>query len=260
MMITKFHYRIVLFLFFIMTSFLSVQAQPQRPLNKPVIVIVHGAWGGGWAWRDVAQLFKLQGFEVFRPTLTGLGEKVHLASPETDLETHITDIVNLLRYEDLRDVILVGHSYGGMVITGVADREGARLKQIIYLDALLPDPGQNVVGKGGLDSSWILPMTHEGFVNPVWVPADATPPKDEPQPLATFTQPIKLEHGSDSGVPSSYLLTVDPGKSPEQDDFYHFYQKAVARQWPHETLTAGHNPQWENPEALVAKLKTLFVD
>jgi len=108
-------------------------------------VLVHGGGHGGWCYRKVARLLREAGHEVFTPTLTGLGERKHLLSTETNLSTHIADIVNTLVYEDLRDVILVGHSYGGMVITGVADRAQDRIRELVYLDAAHPSDGQSLV-------------------------------------------------------------------------------------------------------------------
>ena len=107
-------------------------------------VIVHGAFGGGWEWREVAALLRARGHDVFTPSLTGFGERVHLATPETGLETHIQDILNLLRYEDLHQVVLACQSYGGMVVTGVADRMPERLAHLVYLNALVPEDGQSV--------------------------------------------------------------------------------------------------------------------
>ena len=107
-------------------------------------VLVHGGWDGGWAWTSVARELRAAGHDVFTPTLTGSGERVHLASPEIDLETHILDIVNVLRYEDLHDVVLVGSSGGGMVITGVAERVPDRIGHLIYLDAFVPQDGQSI--------------------------------------------------------------------------------------------------------------------
>src|SRR5215210_4421571 len=101
-------------------------------------VIVHGAWSGAHAWRRVRPLLRAAGHEVFTPALTGLGERAHLASPRVDLDTHIQDVVGVLEYEDLGEVMLVGHSYGGVVITGVAERAAPRLAQLIYLDAEVP--------------------------------------------------------------------------------------------------------------------------
>jgi pimeloyl-ACP methyl ester carboxylesterase len=107
-------------------------------------VLVHGMWAGGWYWQKVRPLLRAAGHEVFSPTLTGLGERVHLARPEVDLDTHIDDVVNVMRYEDLRDVVLVGHSYAGMVIGGVADRAPERLARLVYLDAFVPEDGDCV--------------------------------------------------------------------------------------------------------------------
>ena len=102
-------------------------------------VLVHGAWHGGWCWRRVERLLRAQGHEVLTPTLTGLGERAHLMSRQIDLETHIEDVLGVLRIENLRDVVLCGHSYGGMVITGVADREPECITALVYLDAFVPE-------------------------------------------------------------------------------------------------------------------------
>jgi pimeloyl-ACP methyl ester carboxylesterase len=126
----------------------SIIALPSEPVtnstHKFTYVIVHGAWGGGWAFRQVDSLLTADGHKVFRPTLTGQGEKVHLASTNINLSTHIQDIVNVILFEDLHDIVLVGHSYGGMVITGVADRVPDRIQRLIYVDALLPLDGESV--------------------------------------------------------------------------------------------------------------------
>ena len=109
-------------------------------------VLVHGAWHGGWCWQRVTPLLRAAGHEVLTPTLTGLGERSHLANSAIDLNTHIQDVVNVLEYEDLRKVILVGHSYGGMVITGVSERVPERLTHLVYLDAFVPRDGQSLLG------------------------------------------------------------------------------------------------------------------
>ncbi|MFT4045755.1 MAG: alpha/beta hydrolase [Solimonas sp.] len=108
-------------------------------------VLVHGGGHGGWCYRKVAILLRGAGHDVYTPTLTGLGERKHLLTTDTNLTTHINDIVNTLIYEDLRDVILVGHSYGGMVITGVADRAADRIRELVYLDAAHPADGESLV-------------------------------------------------------------------------------------------------------------------
>jgi pimeloyl-ACP methyl ester carboxylesterase len=106
-------------------------------------VLVHGGWDGGWSWAGVARLLQANGHVVFRPTLTGSGERVHQASPEIGLDTHVLDVVNVLRYEELEEVVLCAGSYGGMVITGVAEQVPERIKQLIYLDAFVPEDGQS---------------------------------------------------------------------------------------------------------------------
>jgi pimeloyl-ACP methyl ester carboxylesterase len=106
-------------------------------------VLVHGAFGGGWQWRDVAALLRARGHDVHTPTLTGHGERVHLATPAIGLETHIQDVLNLLRYEELHDVVLACQSYGGMVVTGVADQMPERCAHLVYLNALVPEDGQS---------------------------------------------------------------------------------------------------------------------
>ncbi|CAI7977340.1 MULTISPECIES: alpha/beta fold hydrolase [unclassified Parafrankia] len=112
-------------------------------------VLVHGGGHGGWCYQPVGRLLRAAGHEVYAPTLTGVGERAHLASPKVDLDLHIQDVVAVLHYEDLRDVILVGHSYGGMVITGVADRAADRVGRIVYLDAANPVNGQSLVDVAG---------------------------------------------------------------------------------------------------------------
>ena len=112
-------------------------------------VLVHGGGHGGWCYQRVARIMRSRGQEVYTPTMTGLGERAHLLSPAVDLDLHVTDIVKVLEFEDLRDVILVGHSYGGMVITGVADRATDRIGHIVFLDAATPQNAQSLVDVAG---------------------------------------------------------------------------------------------------------------
>src|SRR3979409_370862 len=105
-------------------------------------LVCHGAWSAAWVWKKMHPLMSAAGHRLVTPTYTGLGEREHLANPSIDLETHIQDILNVIRYEDLRDIVLIGHSYGGMVATGVADRARDRIVQLIYIDAFVPDDGQ----------------------------------------------------------------------------------------------------------------------
>src|SRR5262249_35478987 len=107
-------------------------------------VLAHGAWSSAWAWKKMRPLLRAAGHEFWTPSYTGMGERAHLANPAIDLDTHIQDILRALEFEELRDVILLGHSYGGAVATGVADRARERIAQVIYLDAFVPQNGQSV--------------------------------------------------------------------------------------------------------------------
>src|SRR5215471_19280022 len=112
--------------------------------SPKTFLVCHGAWSAGWAWKKMHLLMNKAGHRLVTPTYTGLGERAHLAGPAVDLETHIQDVLGVIHYEDLRDIVLVGHSYGGMVATGVADRARDRIAQLIYLDAFVPRDAQSL--------------------------------------------------------------------------------------------------------------------
>ena len=230
------------------------QSQKTDTPQKPTIVIVHGAWGGSWAFRKVEALLREKGFNVYRPQLTGLGERVHLARPDVGLSTHIDDVVNTILFEDLHDIILMGHSYGGMVITGVADRVPDRIRRLVYVDAFVPNDGESAMTLVGARGDWLKPMIKGDYIVPAWVKPDQSPPHDVPQPLKTFTEPITLKNKAGSRIPATYILTVDAGKEAKDDDFWPQAQRARERGWPVQQLTADHNAQWSAPEALVEML------
>ena len=230
------------------------QAPKSEVASKPTIVIVHGAWGGAWAFKKVEAMLREKGFNVYRPQLTGQGDRVHLARPDIGLATHIDDVVNAILYEDLHDIVLVGHSYGGMVITGVADRVPDRIKRLVYLDAMVPNDGDSVTSMMGGRSDWIKQMTKGDFIVPPWVKPDQPPPHDVPQALKTFTDPIVLKNEAARKLPATYILTVEKGKEAKDDDFFVQSQRAKERGWPIMQLTSDHNPQWSAPEALVEML------
>ena len=214
---------------------------------------MHGARGGGWDWKHVDRLLTAGGNEVYRPTLTGQGEHSNLGSTNIDLDTHIQDMVNVILWENLHDVVLVGHSYGGMVITGVTDRVPERIKHLVYVDALLPDNGENV-------NSIVLPgmkrAIQDGFIIPVWVTHNTPPPHDVPMPARTFSERITLTNQAVAQkLPTTYILTVDKGKSPEQDDFYRFYERAKGRGWITHIMEGDHNVQRSHPVELVKLLE-----
>jgi len=208
--------------------------------SRGTIVIVHGAWGAGYEWKDVGRGLRAKGFDVYRPTLTGMGERSHLANPDIDLETHIMDVMNTILFESLDDVILIGHSYGGMVITGVADRLPDRIKKLVYFDAFLPENGESAdVAISGRER----PAT-EDFVKPMWNVTPGPPPHAVPQPAKTLRQPLTLtQQDAVAKIPTIYILTVDPGATPEEDAFFRFYERARARGWKLIEMEANHVPQ-----------------
>jgi pimeloyl-ACP methyl ester carboxylesterase len=176
-------------------------------------MLVHGAWHGGWCWERVAGLLFAQGHRVYAPTLTGVGERSHLASPSIDLDTHVADVVGELRWKELHDVILVGHSYGGMVITGVVEKEPDRIASIVYLDAFLPKSGQSLndmvgfISGGGADP--VPPLFSAESINVneadrAWVNAKMTP-----QPAATFSQGLVHTGAYDRVGRKTYIRPVD---------------------------------------------------
>ena len=232
----------------------SLHAQQAKRAVKPVFVIVHGAWGGSWAFRQVDSLMSDQGCTVYRPSLTGLGERVHLASSATSLSTHITDVVNTILFEDLRDIILVGHSYGGMVITGVADSIPERIRKLVYLDAMVPKDGESVMAIMDPKGEGIARMIRGDFLVPPWVKADQKPPKDVPHPLKSFTESISLTNDKLKDIPVTYILTVDPGKNASEDNFAPSAARAKERGWEVWQMSADHNPQWSAVKELVQLL------
>src|SRR5580692_10637035 len=173
-----------------------------REDNLANIVLAHGGWSSAWAWKKVRPLMAVAGHQFFTPSYTGLGERGHLANPSNDLETHIQDVLGVITCEDLRDLVLIGHSYGGMVATGVADRARDRVAQLIYLDAFVPENGQALVD---LNEPGRQPMRDRAKSGDGWrIPPNPTPP-DTPEadldwltarrvdmPIKCFEQGLKL--------------------------------------------------------------------
>jgi len=226
------------------------------------IVFVHGAWGGGWQFHKVQPLLEEAGHAVYRPTLTGLGERVHLAGPEVGLSTHVEDIVNVLEFEDLDEVVLIGHSYGGMVIAGVADRIPDRIAKLIFMDAIVPENGDSVAGLFGEAIDTMATAGGGGAepwqLVPLWVEEGEQPPVDVPQPILTFTEPILLDNPEAARIPAIFILTVERGK--EVDDFDIFADRAKDRGWRVVEMEGGHNPQWFQPEAFVNVLLQVVLE
>ena len=226
-------------------------------------VLFHGAWHGSWCWKRVRRALQSLGHEVFTPTLTGVADRVHLLSPQVDLETHITDVVNLIRWEELSDVVLCGHSYGGCVISGVADRIPDRIGALVYLDAFvlengqslhdtLPAPMRNAQLEQALHSGegWkVPPIPAEAFhVNAQdldWVNRQCTM-----EPLATFQQPLHLTGEIAKIETVTFILATGWAPSP----FPPFCDKASAKGWRTVTLECGHDVMLDLPEELTREL------
>ena len=230
-----------------------------------IFVIVHGAWSGAHAWRWVRPLLRENGHDVFTPSLTGLGERGHLATPEVDLDTHVRDVVGVLECEDLHDVILVGHSYGGPVITGTADLVPGRIGHLVYLDAEVPEDGEAEMDllppdeRSAYEDS--AKVHGDGWRIPPPVPDPLPPGLDPdvhwvlsrmvPQPLRTFTQPLRLS--SDAPRLSRTYVRHTAGK--EGQELPHHVQRIRADSaWKFMELDAGHAAHVTAPRQLAGLL------
>lgn len=217
-------------------------------------VVAHGAWSSGWAWKKMHPLLTARGHRLVTPSYTGLGERAHLARREIDLDTHIADVVNVLEFEDLRDVVLIGHSYGGMVATGVADRARERLRRLIYLDAFVPEEGQSLADLAGGEAGLRARAVDGWRVPPNPVPDD-TPAEDLDwiaarrlhQPIGTLVQPMKLTRGPLT-LPRDYVLCT------KSETFRPYANRAREAGWPVHELDSSHNPHITVPETLAALL------
>lgn len=178
-------------------------------------VLVHGGWAGGFQWKKVAAQLRAKGHEVYTPTLTGLGERSHLAHPEINLNTHIQDIVNVLAFEDLQHVVLAGHSYGGMVITGVAEQIPERLSHVVYMDAFVPHDGESawamiakVMPSATMDA--LAQMVETAGAGWYWPPPPKRSdgrefPEGRPQPIKTMKQPLHIANPKAVGLPRTFI-------------------------------------------------------
>ncbi|CAN5308054.1 alpha/beta hydrolase [soil metagenome] len=232
----------------------AANAPAEAAKRSFTFVLVHGAWGGGYAFKDVENRLRADGHEVHRVTLTGQGERAHLYSPDITLSTHVQDVVNTILYEDLHNVVLVGHSYGGMVITGVADQVPDRISRLIYVDALLPENGES--WSTAVHGDLIVKPDANGYLTPDWLVPGEAPPHDVPQSAKTATEPLILKHEDlTRKIPGTYLLLIDPGKKAEEDRFYPFYERAKARGYALMSMESGHNAQRTKPAELVEMLE-----
>jgi pimeloyl-ACP methyl ester carboxylesterase len=231
-------------------------------------ILVHGSNGGSWVWQKLTPFLRAAGHEVYAPTLTGLADRSHLLSCGVNLTTHITDIANLLVYEDLSEVILVGNSYAGMVITGVATKVPERLNLLIYLDAYVPDDGQSEVdlwpperraiaeaaeaetkGLAQPPPPALFGVTDLGLID--WINSRATP-----QPVSTYTEPVSPGNTKSDSLPRVFIhCTGNPPTTP--DVFGPFAVKARAKGWEVRELATGHLAMLTAPRELAALLLEL---
>ena len=229
-------------------------------------VFVHGAWHGGWCWRDVAAVLRTAGHQVFTPTMTGLGERAHLLNAQVGLSTFIDDIAAVILSEELDNVVLVGHSFGGHVINGVADRMPQLLRQLIYLDGLVVQHGQSALSimppavqaerARTMDAEGLrmtIPSPDQfGLSDPAqlaWVMRQLTP-----HPLKGYTEPLQLQHPLGNGLPKTYIAVTDPWYAPLAE-----LRQWVRSQpdWDWRELAACHNAMVSAPLALASLLMEL---
>jgi pimeloyl-ACP methyl ester carboxylesterase len=240
-----------------------MNANPRAP--SP-IVLVHGAWGGAWIWRRVLGPLRAAGHEVHAVTLTGDGERAHLRRPDIDLPTHVADVLGLIDAEELSDIVLVGHSYGGMVITGVADRllarDAGRLRQLVYVDAMVPVPGE---GWGDAHPPAIV----EARLAAARANDHALPPPDPADfglsgadrdwllrrqvahPFAMYRVPLAFDGARWAAVPRMFIDCTMPAY-PTIDAM----RQRVRQQpgWAIRTIATGHCPMVSAPDSLVTHL------
>jgi pimeloyl-ACP methyl ester carboxylesterase len=226
-------------------------------------VLVHGAWHGSWCWKRVRKALLADGHEVFTPTLTGVGERSHLGSTSVNLSTHTADVVNLTRWEELSDVILCGHSYGGCVISGAGDQIPDRIRALVYLDAFVLEDGEclcdlvppeqvrSMREQAQAGDGWkVAPIPAEVFqVNSrdaAWVNAQCTP-----QPIATFEERIRLTGGLSRIQDVTHVLATG---FREGSPFPFSHERAKAKGWKTRTIPSGHDVMLDLPDELTALL------
>jgi pimeloyl-ACP methyl ester carboxylesterase len=229
-----------------------------------IVVLAHGAWSAAWSWKKMRPLMAAAGHQFFTPSYTGLGERAHLASPANDLQTHVDDVASVIECEDLRDIVLLGHSYGGMVATGVADRAAARIGRIVYLDAFVPEDGQALIDflpEQDRERMRDSVKTGDGWrVTPNPIPPDTSDQDSAwiakfrmPQSIKCFEQPIRLR--GKLALPRTYIQCM---RYADRGPFGQFSARASTEGWPVYDLDASHNPNVTAPAALMELLQRIL--
>mgnify|MGYP003134479837 CR=1 FL=1 len=229
-------------------------------------VLVHGAWGGAHTWRSVRPLLRTAGHAVFTPSLTGIGERSHLAGPQVGLTTHVDDVANQIFYEDLDDLVLLGFSYGGMVVTGALEHVGDRVRELVYLDAFVPDDGRSVAdiagidagGRPGIGTAWTIPPSPRTFDDPA--EAAFAEPRRTPQPVRTFTERVRLARPLETlGIGLTYVkATQDARESGRPDPFWEAADRARGHpSWRYHEIDSNHMVPQNRPAELTEILFSL---
>ena len=232
--------------------------------SAKTFLVCHGAWSAGWAWRKMYSLMQAAGHRLVTPSYTGLGERAHLANASIDLDSHIEDVLNVIKYEDLRDIVLIGHSYGGMVATGVADRARDTVRQLIYIDAFVPKDGQSLLDLNEVARPRMQELAKSGDG---WrVPPNPTPPDTPPadvewlstrrvdMPVKCFETQLKLQ-GGPLTLPRSYIYAT---RVTPADTFGPFARETKNDPaWKYYEIDASHSPNVTAPEALMALLQKI---
>lgn len=220
-------------------------------------VLVQGGFVGGWYWKRLAPHLRAAGHEVFTSTLTGLGERSHLLGPDIGLDTHVRDVLNVFEYEGVREAVLVGHSYGGMVIAGVADRVGERLKHVVYLDAVVPRDGEAMVdlidpsfatileesARAGGEGWRVPPLPLEAIGVTAEEDVRWMQPKMGAHPYVTIRQPVRLDSNVRGDVPHAFIYC----NRPAMGLFEMSAQRAREEGWDYREFAAPHCPMVTHP-------------
>ena len=223
--------------------------------SQATFVLVHGATGGGWDGRTMESIPVERGHKVHRITLTGLGERAHLSSPKINLTTHIMDVVNTVIYDELDEIILVGHSYGGIVVTGVMNSIPKKVKHAVFLDAAVPNHGMSIKDLWTDDRDLKI---KDGVVYFPWLITNSKPPHDVPQSLATLTEPVSFDDDQAIQLPATYVAFVsDPTIREIREKTDPSWKNAKARGWPIHILQSDHNAQRSHPVELADLLEQI---
>ncbi|MBI3970335.1 MAG: alpha/beta fold hydrolase [Chloroflexi bacterium] len=230
----------------------------RKRISVATYVIVHGSWGGGWQWRETATHLRAAGHEVFTPTLTGLGERKHLLTPDVGLETHVQDILGVLNAEDLRDVVLVGSSIGGVVSTAVAHRTPERLRHMIYVDAIVPEDGQSAADVLGAEAMAQIEKLARTAGDGWRVPG---PPdgRHTDHPLKALTDRVRLDNPAAGALPRTYIRCTQvftDWRAVANPALAGCAAKARAHGWRYHELDTEHAVWRTGPAQLAALLQT----